>query len=240
VENSCWAAQFTGLPFPPRCFRPRARPTKETSDAPCRAPTYVSGSRPTPSSRNQNRFYRPRVNASGFPGSERLPSPSARTSLSGSPSPPPIARLCRRAPASDAASPPRRSRAGGLDLDHGFPRRSSRQGWFRPRAARRLLQSWSDLRARPRIVRTPRTALPVARVRSFFSRVAPRSFRRRGQPGGIGPGAAQLDVTPSAWRPSKRSLACEGLAPTQIDPDTPCRGLVTSTAGVSPSASGAR
>lgn len=62
----------------------------------------------------------------------------------------------------------------------------------------------------------------------------------RGQPGGIGPGAARTDVTPFAWRPSMRSLASEGLAPTQIDPDTPCRGLVMSRAGVSPATSGAR
>lgn len=66
------------------------------------------------------------------------------------------------------------------------------------------------------------------------------AFRKRCQLGGIGPGAAQLDITPSAWRPSKRSLACEGFAPTQIDPDTPCRGLVTLPAGVSPTVSGAR
>jgi hypothetical protein len=134
-------AQFSGLPYPPRRCRPRTRPTKETSDTPCRAPTYVPGSRPTPSSRNQDRFHHPRVNADGFPGPECLPSTSAREALSRPPSPPPIARLCRRAPASDAASPPRCSRAGGLDLDHGFPRRSSRQGWCRPRVARRLLQS---------------------------------------------------------------------------------------------------
>jgi len=44
--------------------------------------------------------------------------------LSRPPSPPPIARLCRRAPASDAASPPRCSRAGGLDSNHGFPWRA--------------------------------------------------------------------------------------------------------------------
>lgn len=82
----------------------------------------------------------------------------------------------------------------------------------------------------PRIVRTPRTALPVARVCSFFfAGGSALPFGGVGQPGGIGPGAAQLDVTPSAWRPSKRSLACEGLAPTQIDPDTLGRVLVTST-----------
>lgn len=63
---------------------------------------------------------------------------------------------------------------------------------------------------------------------------------RRGQPGGIGPGAARTDVTPIAWRPPKRSLASGGLAPTQIDPGTPCRGLVMPPAGVSPVASGAR
>lgn len=63
---------------------------------------------------------------------------------------------------------------------------------------------------------------------------------RHGQPGGIGPGAARTDVTPFAWRPPKRSLASGGLAPTQIDPGTPCRGLVTPPAGVSPVASGAR
>ena len=62
----------------------------------------------------------------------------------------------------------------------------------------------------------------------------------RGQPGGIGPGAARTDVTPFAWRPPKRSLASGGLAPTQIDPGTPCRGLVMPPAGVSPVVSGAR
>lgn len=67
-----------GLPCSPRRFQPRAIPTRETSDAPCRAPTYVPSSRPTPSSRNQNRFHYRRVNAGSFPGPERLPSTSAR------------------------------------------------------------------------------------------------------------------------------------------------------------------
>lgn len=72
-----WAT-LEGPPSPPRCFRPRARPTKETSDAPCRAPTYAPSFRPVPSSRSQNRCHHRRVNADGFPGSERLPSTSAR------------------------------------------------------------------------------------------------------------------------------------------------------------------
>lgn len=163
---------FPGRRLPPRRFRPRARPTKETSDAPCRAPTYAPGRSPTPSSRNQNRFHHQRVNAGGFPGTERLPSPSAQqTSFETS------------EPATDRATLPPRSgfrrcfaspmlSRGGARLEPWFSlARSceSRRGWCEPRAARRLLQSWttcehdlepSEPRAPP--VRSPGRAALIA------------------------------------------------------------------------------
>jgi len=168
---------------------------EETSDAPCRAPTFAPSFRPTPSSESQNRFHHSRVNASGFPGPRRLPPSSAQSSLPRSPSPPSVARLCRRAPTSDADSPSRRSRAGGLD-----PYRKS-LALFTPRLVRAERRSWTSAILKRPASTTSNRSNPTHRMpgrpdAQLLIVGGFASFRSRGQPGGIGPGVTRDDFTP--------------------------------------------
>jgi hypothetical protein len=84
----------------------------QTSDAPCR-PSPSPG-RARLFRRAEDRFPRSCVNKSGFPG-PRAPLIDTCSAYFRRQRPPPISRLCRRDPASDARSPLRCSRTKGLD-----------------------------------------------------------------------------------------------------------------------------
>lgn len=189
-----WATRFRAAILVTVCST-AIETDEETSDAPCRAPTFAPGFRPTPSSESQNRFHHSRVNANGFPGPRRLPPSSAQSSLPRSPSPPSVARLCRRAPTSDADSPSRCSRAGGLD-----PYRKS-LALFTPRLVRAERRSWTSAILKRPASTTPNRSNPTHRMpgrpdAQLLIVGGFASFRSRGQPGGIGPGATRDDFTP--------------------------------------------
>jgi hypothetical protein len=84
----------------------------QTSGAPCRPPP--SPGRARFSRRAEDRFPRPCVNKSGFPG-PRAPFIATCSAYIRRQRPPPISRLCRRDPASGVRSPLRCSRTNGLD-----------------------------------------------------------------------------------------------------------------------------
>lgn len=196
----------------PRRFRPRARSPSETADAPCRSPQRRGVTRDAneepgplpPPSRQRRELSRPETSSIAectSHASAQLAPATVRTAW------PPCAGFRR----SFATS---RSRVRWLDPP-GDPRA------LRPRtreAARRSPTSAIDanLRARPRIVRTPRTAHAVARVNSTLARVASTlREEHRGQPSLRGPGANPQTVF-CRMAPSDAIARAESFSPTRI------------------------
>jgi len=178
----------------------------ETSDALCH-PRRRAGRDVRHFAEGHDRFHQRRVNDVGFPGQERLPSMSAQRSLTRLSSPPPFSRLCHRRAGFRRSFAHPRSRVDGLDP-------SSDPGALHPWArwaTRRSSNSATNATCEHdrAIVRTSRTALVVAHVRSFLSRVA-QLLAKLGQPRILGPGALSLGVS-RAWHFSTRSLATRAL-----------------------------
>jgi hypothetical protein len=153
---------------PARRYQPRPKPT-------IRPLTPLSRPASTcrqASTERQDRFYRPRVNASGFPDPRRLPSTSAPRPLSRR-EPATVPQLCRCGPASDALS------LLAL-LSHGGARPSTVVTGYSPvvvRTARRLPTSAIETKCdhNRAIDRAPHTA-PKSPSAQLYLRVAIAPF----------------------------------------------------------------
>lgn len=182
-------------------------------------------SRPAPPgcpgfARSQNRFDRTRVNACGFPGSERLPStecsrgmrPFGCMPIGGNP--PPISRFCHRRFGFRRCFASPSSRAEGLDPTS-FSASSSLVGATGHTPPVNFCNR-SDPRAQPRLVRTPRNhtsgrpAMQLVTRTPCFDSDRDRGWlcalRRAANRGFTGQGPSE------AGRPRYRHLSSRSLA----------------------------